>query len=231
MEKPIVNGKKIAADKAISYIKGGMTLGLGTGSTAYWAIQGIGDMVQNGLEVRAIATSMQSEALARERNIPIVTFADISHIDLTIDGADEVDDALNLIKGGGGALLREKIVAAATGFYIIIVDESKMVGTLGKFPLPVEVTPFGWERTMQQLKGLGCNPVLRKAGNETFLTDNSHYILDCAFGSIVDPAKLHDQVNAITGVMENGLFIGMADIVIAGSPEGRTRVIEAKKKR
>jgi ribose 5-phosphate isomerase A len=208
-----------------------MTLGLGTGSTAYWAIQGIGDMVQNGLEVRAIATSVQSEALARERNIPIVTFADIDHIDLTIDGADEVDDALNLIKGGGGALLREKIVAAATGFYIIIVDESKMVGTLGKFPLPVEVTPFGWERTFKQLKGLGCTPVLRMADNKTFLTDNSHYILDCAFGSIADPARLHDQVNAITGVMENGLFIGMADIVIAGSPEGQTRVIEAKKKR
>lgn len=230
MEKAVVNGKKIAADKAISYIRGGMTLGLGTGSTAYWAIQGIGDMVQNGLEVRAIATSIQSEALARERNIPIVTFADIDHIDLTIDGADEVDDALNLIKGGGGALLREKIVAAATGFYIIIVDESKMVGTLGKFPLPVEVTPFGWERTFKQLKGLGCSPVLRMADNKTFLTDNSHYILDCAFGQIADPARLHDQVNAITGVMENGLFIGMADIVIAGSPEGHTRVIEAKKK-
>jgi ribose 5-phosphate isomerase A len=231
MEKAVVNGKKIAADKAISYIRGGMTLGLGTGSTAYWAIQGIGDMVQNGLEVRAIATSVQSEALARERNIPIVTFADIDHIDLTIDGADEVDDALNLIKGGGGALLREKIVAAATGFYIIIVDESKMVGTLGKFPLPVEVTPFGWERTFLQLKGLGCTPVLRMVENKTFLTDNSHYILDCAFGSIADPARLHDQVNAITGVMENGLFIGMADIVIAGSPEGQTRVIEAKKKK
>lgn len=230
MEKAAINGKKIAAEKAISYIKGGMTLGLGTGSTAYWAIQGIGDMVKDGLEVRAIATSMQSEALARERNIPIVGFSEIGRIDITIDGADEVDDGLNLIKGGGGALLREKIVAAATDFYIIIVDESKLVGTLGKFPLPVEVVSFGWERTMRELKQLGCEPVLRMADGKPYVTDNHAYILDCGFGKIADPAAVHGQVNAIVGVMENGLFVGMADIVVAGSPDGQIRVIEAKKK-
>src|SRR5579872_5109236 len=204
MENAAINGKKIAAGKAIEYIRNGMTLGLGTGSTAYWAIQGIGDQVKKGLSVRAIATSMQSEALARELYIPIVSFSEIDHIDITIDGADEVDQQLNLIKGGGGALLREKIVAAATKFYIIIVDESKLVETLGKFPLPVEVAPFGWEWTQRRLKNLECTPRMRMADGKPFLTDNSHYILDCSFDRIANPAQLHEQVNAITGVMENG---------------------------
>jgi ribose 5-phosphate isomerase A len=229
MENSAINGKKIAAGKAVEYIRNGMTLGLGTGSTAYWAIQGIGEQVKNGLSVRAIATSMQSEAMARELGIPIVPFAEIDHIDITIDGADEVDQQLNLIKGGGGALLREKIVASATKFYIIIVDESKLVPQLGKFPLPVEIVPFGWEITNRRLKELGCVPVMRmKGGQQPFLTDNHHYILDCSFGSIPDPALLHDQVSAITGVMEDGFFIGMADIVIAGSPGGDTRILKRK---
>lgn len=231
MEKSAVNGKKIAAGKAISYIKTGMTLGLGTGSTAYWAIQGIGEMVKNGLSVRAIATSMQSEALARELEIPIVPFAEIDHIDLTIDGADEVDEQLNLIKGGGGALLREKIVASATKFYIIIVDESKLVSKLGKFPLPVEVAPFGWELTMRKLTALGGTPKMRMVESKPFLTDNSHYILDCSFGLISDPALLHEQVSGITGVMEDGFFINMADIVVTGSPNGDTKVIATTSKK
>jgi ribose 5-phosphate isomerase A len=225
MENAAVNGKKIAAGKAIEYIKTGMTVGLGTGSTAYWAIQGIGEMVKNGLQVRAIATSIQSEDLARELAIPIVPFAEIDHLDVTIDGADEVDQQLNLIKGGGGALLREKIVAAATKFYIIIVDESKLVRHLGQFPLPVEVTPFGWELTERRLRELGCTPKMRMKDGQPFLTDNQHYILDCSFGPIPDPASLHERVSAITGVMEDGFFIHMADIVIAGSPGGETKVI------
>src|SRR5215469_17023779 len=190
MENSAINGKKIAASKAIEYVRDGMTLGLGTGSTAYWAIRGIGDMVKNGLAVRAIATSVQSDELARELNIPLVPFSEIDHIDLTIDGADEVDPAFNLIKGGGGALLRAKIVASATRFYIIIVDESKLVKQLGRFPLPVEVAPFGWEFTGRQLAALGCTPSQRMAGDKPFLTDNQHYILDCSFGTIADPAQL-----------------------------------------
>ena len=225
MEKSSVNGKKIAAGKAIGYVKDGMTLGLGTGSTAYWAIQGIGELVKNGLSVRAVATSMQSEALARELQIPIVPFSEVDHIDLTIDGADEVDAQLNLIKGGGGALLREKIVAAATKFYIIIVDESKLVTKLGKFPLPVEIVPFAWELTNRRLTALGCTTRMRMADNKPFLTDNSHYILDCSFGLIDDPGRLHELVSGITGVMEDGFFNNMADIVIAGSPDGDARVI------
>jgi len=226
MENAAVNGKKIAAGKAIEYVKDGMTLGLGTGSTAYWAIQGIGEMVKKGLTIRAIATSLQSESLALELGIPIVPFSEIDHLDITIDGADEVDEALNLIKGGGGALLREKIVASATRFYIIIVDESKLVKELGKFPLPVEVAPFGWELTFRRLAKLGGSPRMRMAGDKPFLTDNQHYILDCPFGLIKNPAHLHEQVSGITGVMEDGFFINMADIVVAGSPGGDTRILK-----
>lgn len=227
MEKTSVNGKKLAAGKAIEYIRSGMTLGLGTGSTAYWAIQGISELVKQGMELKAIATSMQSEALARELNIPIVAFSEVDQLDITIDGADEVDESLNLIKGGGGALLREKIVAAATKFYIIIVDDSKLVHQLGKFPLPVEVAPFGWEKTRQKLEKLGCTSQLRTANDKVFITDNHHYILDCAFGTIKDPASLNQQINAIAGVMDNGLFIQMADIVIAGAADGQTKVIRS----
>jgi ribose 5-phosphate isomerase A len=226
MENSVVQGKKLAAAKAVGYIRNGMTLGLGTGSTAYWAIQGIGEQVKNGLSVRAIATSIQSESLARELNIPIVPFSEIDHLDVTIDGADEVDEQLNLIKGGGGALLREKIVASATRFYIIIVDESKLVRQLGKFPLPVEVAPFGWELTFRRLVGLGGAPRMRIVGDAPFLTDNQHYILDTTFGLIGDPASLHEQVSGITGVMEDGFFIDMADIVIAGLAGGDTRILE-----
>jgi ribose 5-phosphate isomerase A len=226
MGNTAVNGKKIAAGKAIEYIKDGMTLGLGTGSTAFWAIQGIGEMVKKGLTVRAIATSLQSESLALELGIPIVPFSEIDHLDITIDGADEVDESLNLIKGGGGALLREKIVASATRFYIIIVDESKLVKELGKFPLPVEVAPFGWELTFRRLAKLGGSPGMRMAGDKPFLTDNQHYILDCPFGLIKNPARLHEQVSGITGVMEDGFFINMADIVVAGSPGGDTRILK-----
>lgn len=229
MENSAVNGKKIAAGKAIEYIRNGMTLGLGTGSTAYWAIQGIGELVRNGLSVRAIATSIQSESLARELNIPIVAFSEIDHLDITIDGADEVDEGLNLIKGGGGALLREKIVASATRFYIIIVDESKLVHRLGKFPLPVEVVPFWWELTFRRLEALGGKPKMRMAGDKPFYTDNQHYILDTSFGLIDDPARLHGEVSGITGVMEDGFFINMADIVVVGSASGTTRVIEKVK--
>jgi ribose 5-phosphate isomerase A len=226
MENSVVQGKKLAAAKAVGYIRNGMTLGLGTGSTAYWAIQGIGEQVKNGLSVRAIATSIQSESLAQELNIPIVPFSEIDHLDVTIDGADEVDEQLNLIKGGGGALLREKIVASATRFYIIIVDESKLVRQLGKFPLPVEVAPFGWELTFRRLVELGGAPRMRIAGDAPFLTDNQHYILDTTFGLIGDPGALHERVSGITGVMEDGFFIDMADIVIAGLAGGDTRILE-----
>lgn len=158
MEEQSVNTRKLAAEKAVEYVKQGMIVGLGTGSTAYWAIQLLGSRVKQGLEIKSLATSTQSELMAHELGIPIITFAETDHLDITIDGADETDESLNLIKGGGGALLREKIVGSATEFYIIIADESKLVNHLGSFPLPVEVVQFGSELSFRKLQTLGCSP-------------------------------------------------------------------------
>lgn len=221
-----MESKKLAAEKAVEFVKDGMIVGLGTGSTAYFAIQKIGQKVKEGLSIRAIATSNQSEELAKELGIPLLPFAEIDEIDVTIDGADEVDANWNLIKGGGGALLREKIVAAATKQLIIIVDESKLVKKLGKFPLPVEIIPFGYEMTIRKLQKLGAEPVLRKAGDEVYVTDNGNYIADCHLGSIAQPEELHRMLNLIPGIVDNGLFIDMAAVVIAGNADGSVRQLE-----
>ncbi|MCM3629923.1 ribose-5-phosphate isomerase RpiA [Paenibacillus glycanilyticus] len=221
-----MESKRIAAEKAVEFVKEGMKVGLGTGSTAYWAIQAIGRRVkEEGLNIQAVATSVQSEQLAKEVGIPMMPFADVDVLDLTIDGADEVDPQLHLIKGGGGALLREKIVAAASKQLIIIVDESKDVKHLGKFPLPVEIVPFAFELTVKKLRKLGCEPKLRKNGEELYVTDNGNYIADCEFGVITDPEALHDDLNRIPGVVDNGLFIHMANLVIVGSADGSIRSI------
>jgi ribose 5-phosphate isomerase A len=215
-----VEAKKAAAELAITEIQDGMIVGLGTGSTAYWAIKGLGVRVQNGLHIQAVATSVASENLAKELGIPLVPFADISEIDVTIDGADEVDPDWHLIKGGGGALLREKIVAFSSKKLIIVVDESKVVAQLGAFPLPVEVVKFGYELTIRKLRALGCEPKVRVADNQPFVTDNGNYIIDCLFASITSPAELHQAINGIPGVVENGLFISMASRVIVGYKDG-----------
>ena len=215
-----MEAKKAAAELAIEEIQDGMIVGLGTGSTAYWAIQGLGVRVQNGLHIQAVATSVASENLAKELGIPLIPFADISEIDVTIDGADEVDHAWHLIKGGGGALLREKIVAFSSKKLIVVVDESKVVERLGAFPLPVEVVKFGCELTMRKLRSLGCEPQVRVADHQPYVTDNGNYIIDCQFGSIPNPAELHQAINGIPGVVENGLFIGMASQVIVGYRDG-----------
>jgi ribose 5-phosphate isomerase A len=222
-----INSKKIAADKALTYIKDGMILGLGTGSTAYWAIEGIGEKIKKeGLKVSAIATSVQSENQARDLGIPIVSFAEIDRIDLTIDGADEADLQRNLIKGGGGALLREKIVASNSRQLFIIVDQHKLVDCLGKFELPVESVIFGWEKTFTKLADLGSFPRLRSIQDKPFITDNGNYIIDCAFKKIPHPVLLHDQINAITGVVDNGLFINLASKIIVGYDNGEVRIID-----
>jgi ribose 5-phosphate isomerase A len=221
-----MNLKQIAADKAVSFIESEMVVGLGTGSTAYWAIERIGEKIKNGeLKVRAIATSSRSELQARSLGIPILGFSEIDQIDVTIDGADEADGALNLIKGGGGALLREKIVASNTRQLIIVADETKLVKTLGKFPLPVEVVVFGWEKVFQKLMSFGCIPSLRLENEKPYITDNSNYIIDCSFGKIPDPAALHDKINAIVGVVENGLFINLAKKLVAGYNNGDVKVL------
>lgn len=223
-----MNPKQIAAELAVTHVRAGMTVGLGTGSTAAFAITALGKMVQQGLSIKGIATSLRSEELARTSGIPIVSFADIDTIDITIDGADECDENLNLIKGGGGALLREKIVAASTQFYIIVVDETKMVKQLGTFPLPVEVIPFGHEMAMKHLISMGGKPRVRMADDSIYITDNGNYILDCSFGSIGlnEVMELHEKINHITGIAENGLFINMADMVIAAGKDGGSRTIK-----
>jgi len=221
-----MNAKQIAAEKAVSFIEDGMTIGLGTGTTAWWAIEKIGERVKKeGWKIRAIATSVRSEEQARSLGIPIFSFAEIGIIDVTIDGADEADGDLHLIKGGGGALLREKIVATNSRQMIVVADESKKVKTLGKFPLPVEVVLFGWERTFEKLRLLGCEPKRRMNREVPYLTDNGNYIVDCAFGKIEDPADLHERINAITGVVDNGLFINIASKLVLGLENGETRII------
>ena len=220
-----VNTRKLAAGKAEDYVKNGMTVGLGTGSTAYWAIQEIGQRVTRGLGIRAAATSLQSEKLALDLHIPIVPISEIERFDVTIDGADEIDHHLNVIKGGGGALLREKIIGAATTQYVIIADERKLVNHLGLFPLPVEVIKFGWELTFYKLQALGCTPALRMAGDQPYITDNGHHILDCSFLQINHPESLHATLNQIPGVVENGLFLHMADIAILGHDNGTTTML------
>ncbi len=221
-----INAKQLAAEKALDFVQEGMVIGLGTGSTAYWAIQRLGQRVQDGLRIEAIATSIRSETLAREAGIPITGFSKVQSIDLAIDGADEVDPRLNLIKGGGGSLLREKIVAAASKMFIVIIDESKLVPQLGKFPLPVEVVPFGWETTQRSVQKLGCTATLRLSENkQPFVTDNGNYTLDCSFGSIPEPEKLYKQLKLTLGLVEAGLFFNMADRVIVGRTDGSVSVM------
>jgi ribose 5-phosphate isomerase A len=224
-----MNIKKMVAEAAVELIEDGMTVGLGTGSTAHWAIVKLGEKVGKGLKIKAIATSKESDSLARDHNIPIVSFSDIDNIDITIDGADEVDEDLNLIKGGGGALLREKIIAVASEKLIIIVDDTKRVKQLGTFPLPVEVVPFGVENTMVKLEKLGCITNLRMTDeHDRFKTDNGNYVVDCKFGPIENPKSLSQHLNSIPGVVENGLFIGIAQKVFVGFQNGKVEVLLKK---
>lgn len=225
------NTKQAAAEEAVTYVQSGMSIGLGTGSTATFAIQKLGERVkEEGLQIRAIATSEYSKAMAKELNIPIIGFEDFDMLDITIDGADEVDENLNLIKGGGGALLREKVVSVQTKTNIIIVDESKLVKHLGIFPLPVEVVPFALTVVDKKLQQLGCTTTLRKKNNEVYITDNQNYILDCHFGEIKNPASLHQTINNITGVVDNGLFIQRANIVISAYNNGTIKTFANEKK-
>jgi len=222
-----MNAKQAAAYKAVSYIQDGMTVGLGTGSTAYWAIHYLAERVVQGLKIVTVATSESTASIAAGKGIKVSSLDSVEYIDIDIDGADEVDRQLNLIKGGGGALLREKIVAAASREFIVIADENKLVDTLGKFPLPVEVLNFGREHTLRHLQQLGCRPVLREKDGKVYITDNGHLILDCHFNAtIVDPALLAEQINAIPGVVENGLFVRMAKKVIVGYTDGSVKELE-----
>ncbi len=216
-----------AALKAVSFVKPGQVVGLGTGSTAYFAIQEIGKMVREGLEIRAIPTSEATRQLAEKWNIPLTDINDISTIDVTIDGADEFNSHLQLIKGGGGALLREKIVASITGTQVIIADASKQVEKLGAFRVPIEVIPFAANVVTRKLSALNGEASLRAKNGSTYITDQGNNILDVDFGLIDDPAALAKALDHITGIVEHGLFIDLADYVIVGKGD-QVEIIAAK---
>jgi ribose 5-phosphate isomerase A len=215
--------KRAAALRAIEEVEDGMVLGLGTGSTAAFVVEGLARRVAAGLRVTGIPTSERTAAQARRLGIPIATFAEYQRINLTIDGADEVQlGSLDLIKGLGGALLREKIVAAASERLAIVVDQEKLVERLGEHtPVPVEVTQFGWQATAAALARLGCVPERRYGpGEQPFVTDSGNFILDCRFGPIADPGKLEKDIALTVGTVESGLFVGRSSMVFVASTTG-----------
>jgi ribose 5-phosphate isomerase A len=209
--------KQLAAAEAVKGVADNMIVGLGTGSTAVYAIQEIGEKVKRGLQVRAVPTSLKTKELAASLNIPLIDINTIDSIDITIDGADEFTEELLLIKGGGGALLREKLVASMSKQEMIIADSSKKVSRLGKFKLPLEVIPFASAYVIRQLQGLNGKGAIRQQSGKPFLTDQGNYIIDADFGLISDPILLSGKLNEITGVVEHGLFIHLVSKVIMGS--------------
>lgn len=229
---PIDQAKRAAARRAAEFVEPGMRVGLGTGSTAAFLVRRLGERLrEEGLRIRGVPTSERTSQLAREEGIEIVELGEAGWLDLTIDGADEVDGELNLIKGGGGALLREKIVATASDRVVVIADAAKRVETLGAFPLPVEVIPFGWEATRRLIEELlvgldvqGRGAELRMAGNEPFVTDEGNRILDLTLHRIGNPRQLALALNQIPGVVENGLFIDICDTLVLGHEDGRVEV-------
>jgi len=214
--------KRAAAERAVVEVEDGMVLGLGSGSTAALVIAALAARVAAGLRVAGIPTSERSAALARRLGVPLTTFAEHRRIDLTIDGADQVErGTLALVKGLGGALLREKIVASASRRMIVVVDETKLVERLGdRTPLPLEIVPFGAEAVIERLAALEGRPELRRRDGKPFVTDNGNYIVDCHFAVITDPAALEARLAAIVGVVESGLFLGLASKVIVGTRGG-----------
>jgi ribose 5-phosphate isomerase A len=216
--------KQDAARRAIEFVEPGMRLGLGTGSTARHFVDLVGEKVAAGLDVRCVATSEATAAQAEALGIPLATLEELPELDLTVDGADEIDHELRLIKGGGGALLREKIVAAAYRQMAVIADATKLVRRLGAFPLPIEVVPFGLAATRRHLEravaelGL-AGPIRLRGSAEPFVTDGGHYILDCSLGAIADPERLADTLSRIPGVVEHGLFIGYARTAVIAHAE------------
>ena len=224
--------KRAAAARAVEFVRPGMKLGLGTGSTAKHFVDLVGERVKAGLDVICVPTSEATHTQAKSLGIPLTTLDETPALDLTVDGADEIDPQLILIKGGGGALLREKIVAAASARMIVISDPSKLVPTLGRFPLPVEVTPFGYtatrlavEKAIVSLQKSGPLSLRKGKDGHPFVTDGGHWIIDAALGRIDDPKAMAHALSGIPGVMEHGLFVGLADMAIIGGPDG-TKIIE-----
>ncbi|MHC5308130.1 ribose-5-phosphate isomerase RpiA [Bartonella sp. LJL80] len=224
--------KKAAAAKALEFVQDGMRLGIGTGSTANEFIRLLAVRVSEGLKVTGVATSERSEQLCRELGVPVASLEELPELDLDIDGADEIGPQMALIKGGGGALLREKIVAAASSSMLVIADETKLVKTLGAFPLPIEVNRFGIGATkaaiekMAERLGLSGAVVLRQKDEKPFVTDGGHYILDASFGRISKPEQLSEALFAIPGVVEHGLFLNLASRSVIAMSNGEIKVLE-----
>ncbi len=212
---------------AADYVKQGMKVGLGTGSTVFYLLKELGRRKAQGLHFTAVCTSVQTQRVLSEEGIEFLTLDEVDRLQVAIDGADEIDPAGNMIKGGGGALLREKIVEYNADELIIIVDEKKLVDNLGAFPLPVEVVTFGWKQVRQKLVNTyGIDVTRREKSGNPFITDQGNYILDCHFGLITDPAQLNTDIHLIPGVVETGLFVGMADKAITGYADGTIKLIE-----
>lgn len=229
---PIDRAKYVAARRAVEFVEDGMRVGLGTGSTAAWMVRCLGELVrEEGMMITGVATSTRTADLAREVGVTIKTLDEVRWLDLTIDGADEFDPNLNLIKGGGGALLHEKIVATASDQMVVIADLSKQVDTLGAFPLPVEIIPFGWQTTkalieemLSNVDVLGRSASLRLSGTNPFRTDEGNFILDLHLRRIAQPAQVSLVLNQIPGVVENGLFLDICDVLVIGNADGTVEV-------
>ena len=225
---PDDKAKYVAAKRAVNFVEDGMKLGLGTGSTAAWMVRCLAERVhKEGLRIKGVPTSTRTANLARELGLEMITLDEAGRLDITIDGTDEFDDNLNLIKGGGGALLQEKIVASASDKMIVIADFDKRVTYLGQFPLPIEVLSFGMKSSQDQIASLlvahdvaGRDITMRMAGNAPFVTDEGNYILDLHLGKISDPLKLAIALNQVPGVVESGLFINICDLVLLGASDG-----------
>jgi ribose 5-phosphate isomerase A len=212
--------KRQAAERSMAYVKDGMRIGLGTGSTAKYVLELLGQRVRDGLTILGVPSSHEAGELARRVGIPLASFHEVDSLDLAIDGADEVGPQLALIKGGGGALLHEKIVASAAKEFIVVVGEGKVVPTLGKFPLPVEVIQFAAPLVEKHLTAIGGNPVLRMQHEVPYLTDEGNWIFDCHFGAIPEPERTAAEVRGIIGVVEHGLFLSTATRVIVADGQG-----------
>jgi ribose 5-phosphate isomerase A len=223
---PVLIAKKVAGQAAAELIEDGMRVGLGTGSTAAFFIEALGKRCQEGLKISAVATSQQSALQAQHLGIPMENPETMASLDVTVDGADEIDHQKNMIKGGGGALLREKLLAEASKEMIVIIDETKLVDHLGDHPLPVEIVPFVYRTTLRRLEEKGYQGMLRlNRKNEIFVTDNGNYIFDIQFKNpILDPQKEHEKLKSITGVVETGFFFHLAKRVIVGYEDGFTKV-------
>ncbi len=231
---PIDTAKFVAARRAVDFVEDGMRVGLGTGSTAAWMVKCLGERVrEEGLKIAGVPTSSRTAELARQVGIDVVSLDEARWLDLTIDGTDEYDSELALIKGGGGALLQEKIVATASDRMIVIADPSKRVETLGAFPLPIEVIPFGWqtskalvEEMLESMDVLGQSATLRMNGEAPYVTDEGNHILDLHLRRIGNPRQLSLVLNQVPGVVENGLFIDICDMVVTGHGDGRVEVVD-----